>query len=67
MIRRLKEFLQKAAIVIAAVATGYIAGFGVAVAVDRDVGGAILAVITMPIGMIIGLIGAVWLIRRRFD
>ena len=67
MFGRSKELMLKAAIIIAALTTGSFAGLITALAVDRDVAGAMLAVFTIPVGMIIALVMAIWLIRRWFD
>jgi hypothetical protein len=63
----LTQFAQEAAILIAGTAIGCLAGLGFALALDRDVAGAALALFTVPIGILIGLLVAVRLVRNRFD
>ena len=67
MIYRLAQLMMKVAIAIAALAIGSFVGLFLAMAIDRDVAGATLAMFTIPIGATVGLVMAIWLIRRRFD
>lgn len=69
MIVQLKEFAQKAAIAIAAIAVGAMVGFYAGLALfGGDVDGAIATeLITTPAGVFIGVVAAIFTIRRNFD
>jgi hypothetical protein len=67
LVLQLTQLMLKAAVVVAALATGSLAGLYTAMAIDRDVAGATLAMFTIPIGATAGVVVAIWLIRRWFD
>jgi hypothetical protein len=67
MIVQIKEFAQKAAILIGICAACGTTGFVVPLLFDRDVGGALAATIFGITGLIVGAIAGLIVIRRNFD
>ena len=67
MIVQIKEFAQKAAILIGICAACGATGFVVPLLFDRDVGGALAATIFGIAGLIVGAIAGLIVIRRNFD
>ena len=67
MIVQLKEFAQKAVILIGVCAAGGAIGFILPLLFDRDVGGALASTIFGIAGMIAGAIAGLIVIRRNFD
>lgn len=67
MIVQIKEFAQKAAILIGACAACGATGFVVPLLFDRDVGGALASAIFGMAGLIVGAIAGLIAVRRNFD